>query len=98
MKLIDDLCPAPMWEQEEVVERVRHDDAWDLAGGPQARSFGANQGWLQVLNSQPKDSNAYYLLVRQYIAATLNLYSGADPAIVSPSLDFAYKLFSNPRA
>ena len=48
-----------------------YDEAWDIVGGPQALFFNANQGWLQVLDSQPEGGNAYYILARQYIAARL---------------------------
>jgi hypothetical protein len=73
-----------------------YDTTWDLTGGPQVSFFNANLGWLQVLTGKPEGGNAYYILARQYIAAKLNFYSGADITIVSPSMDFTETLFTQP--
>jgi hypothetical protein len=55
------------------------DATWlELAGGqgPDTLFFLSNMTWIQVFNTPPK-GNAYYQLAHQYMAAKLNILSGA---------------------
>lgn len=49
--------------------------------------------WYGGLLSNPKKRNAYFLLTRQYVTATLNVLNGAEPPpVVSDALGEAYSL------
>ena len=75
-----------------------HPEAWPAATPPNATFYTSGQTWLQVLGTPPK-GNAYYVLARQFIAATLNRASGAFvPANVQIALDAATTYFVDPAA
>lgn len=53
------------------------DPTWDILGGPDTPFFLSGQSYYEVLNTKVK-GNAYYILAHQYIAAELNMLTGAD--------------------
>lgn len=71
------------------------DDTWDMAGvDAEGTQFYLNGTWYEAMWTASK-GNAYYILSRQWIAATLNVYAGsAGPTEVQEALDFGEALFS----
>jgi hypothetical protein len=61
------------------------DPTWALIGEDTA-FFLSGQSWYQVLNASSSGGNAYYILAKQYIAASLNALSGAGS---TPAVDAA---------
>lgn len=54
------------------------DPTWNLlTNGPDTEFFLSGKTYIEVLNTQPKGGNAYYMLAHQYIAAELNMLAGA---------------------
>jgi len=68
------------------------DDTWDLVGGPSTAFFLSGQTWYQVFWTSPS-GNAYYNLAHQYMAAKLNVLSGADPTAAASAIASAEALF-----
>lgn len=72
-----------------------HTSAWPAGYDPNAPFFNSGKSWIQVLNTPPKGS-AYLILAHQYIAATLNIASGASmPPDVQTAYDDATNYFQN---
>ncbi|HSM16846.1 MAG TPA: hypothetical protein VK845_07600 [Gemmatimonadales bacterium] len=69
------------------------DATWDLVGGPNTAFFLSGQSWYQVFWTSPS-GNAYYNLAHQFMAAKLNVLSGANPTAVSSALASATTLFN----
>ena len=70
------------------------DPAWDLVGGPNATFYSSGKTWYQVFWTPPA-GNAYYNLAHQFMAARLNVLSGASTtAEVDASLAYAQTFFS----
>ena len=61
------------------------DPTWALIGEDTA-FFLSGQSWYQAINTNPQGGNAYYILAKQYIAAKLNVLSGAG---TTPAVDAA---------
>jgi hypothetical protein len=76
----------------------KSDPTWDLlAGGlgPDTTFFLSGQTWYEVFWTSPKKGNAYYNLAHQYMAAKLNLLSGAtSTAGVDAAITWAETFFS----
>jgi hypothetical protein len=60
---------------------------------PSGNFFLSGQTWLAVLETAPKQGNAYYILAHQYIAAVLNAKSASVPSNVSGALTNATTYF-----
>lgn len=68
--------------------------AWDLLPNQEDTIFfNSSQTWGQVIQTPPS-GNAYYILAREYIAATLNELSGANIEVVDNEMDLATALFN----
>ena len=70
------------------------DETWDdLASGPDTPFYSSGQSWYEVFWTSPK-GNAYYQLAHQYMAAKLNILSGAvAPSEVTDAISDAETLF-----
>ena len=65
-----------------------------LPSGPDTTFFLSNQTWIQVFNTSP-GGNAYYILAVQYMAAKLNMLSGASStSAVNSALAWATNFFN----
>jgi hypothetical protein len=70
---------------------------WNLVGGPNASFYNSGMSWIQLFETPPAGGNAYIQLAHQFMAARLNLLSGAStPTSVSQTLSWATQYFSNP--
>lgn len=86
------------WKTHSIYGPAAHPDlTWDLIlpSGPDTAFFSSGKSWLQVLQTNPARGNAYYILAHQWIAAVLNIFSGASstPA-VDAALVFGFNFFS----
>jgi hypothetical protein len=73
-----------------------HSDNWPTDYQPSAWFYSSGQTWLEVLGTEPKGGNAYYILAHQYIAAVLNKANGAYvPAGIESILDSAASWFDS---
>jgi hypothetical protein len=98
------------WKTHSIRGPAPFDDAWNLIEQPpyapgdadgikeaEAETFFfSNQTWYQVFWTPPSGGNAYYQLAHQYQAAVLNVLNGADPSVVSTTLNAALVLLNNP--
>lgn len=72
------------------------DDTWNLVGGPDTTFFLSGQSWYEVFWTPPKKGNAYYILAHQYMAARLNILSGAASLPeVDSAIAWATNFFNN---
>jgi hypothetical protein len=88
------------WKTHSVQGPAAHpDDTWNLIT-PLAENtpfYFSGQTYLQVLQTSPRNGNAYYILAHQYIAAKLNSLNGAVfPSNVQIAFNQATNLFNNP--
>jgi hypothetical protein len=60
---------------------------------PTGSFFLSGQSWHDVLETAPKNGNAYYILAHQYIAAVINAKSASAPANVSAAIASATTYF-----
>jgi len=85
------------WKTHSIYGPAAHPDpTWNkLPDGPNTQFFFSNQTYLEVLQTNPRGGNAYYILAHQYIAALLNQLSGASstPA-VDTALAWSFIFFS----
>lgn len=66
-----------------------HAGAWPEGYDPDSSFLGADDTWMEVLETPPR-GNAFYVLAHQYIAARLNVASGASaPSSVETALQDA---------
>lgn len=76
----------------------KSDPTWDLLPGglgPDTVFFLSGQTWYEVFWTSPKKGNAYYILAHQYMAAKLNILSGASStAAVDAAITWAETFFS----
>lgn len=73
-----------------------HTSAWPAPYSPSATFFTSGQTWMYNLSTPPKGGNAYLILAHQWIAATLNIASGASmPADVKTAYDAGTTWFQN---
>ena len=88
------------WKTHSIFGPAAHPDpTWNLIlpSGPTTPFFFSGQTYLQVLQTDPKGGNAYYILAHQYIAAVLNKLSGASTTLtVDAALIEAEAFFNNP--
>ena len=67
---------------------------WPAPYSPNALFFNSGKSWMTILGTPPKGGNAYIILAHQYIAATLNIASGASmPDDVKAAYDAATTYF-----
>ena len=60
---------------------------------PAGNFFLSGQTWLAVLETEPKQGNAYYILAHQYIAAAMNAKSASVPTAVATAIADATTYF-----
>jgi hypothetical protein len=71
-----------------------HTTVWPSPFLPSATFFNSGKTWLYELSAPPKGGDAYLILAHQWIAATLNIASGASvPAAVQSAYDSATNYF-----
>ena len=73
------------------------DETWNLIepNGVDSPFFISGQSYYQVLQTEPKGGNAYYILAHQYIAAELNMLNGASStAEVDAAMAWAENFFN----
>jgi hypothetical protein len=73
------------------------DDTWNLIqpNGVDSPFFSSGQTYYQVLQTEPKGGNAYYILAHQYIAAELNMLNDASStAEVDAAMAWAEDFFN----
>lgn len=81
------------WKTHSVYGPAPYDTSWVLLG-EDSTFFLSEQSNFEVLWTQPRGGNAYYILAHQYIATNLNLLNGADPSDVQEAFDDATELFN----
>jgi hypothetical protein len=73
-----------------------HPDAWPEGYDPDDRFYVSGMSWMQVFDTDPRPGNAYYILAHQYMAAVLNVASGAYvPAEIQQTLGDAEEWFAD---
>lgn len=81
------------WKTHSMYGPAPYDDTWALLG-EDTSFYLSGQTYYEVLWTAPKGGNAYYQLAHQYIAAKLNLLSGAaSTSAVDNAMDAAADLF-----
>lgn len=91
-----DVCTLTLgyWKTHSEFGPAAYDDTWALLpSGAGTPFYLSGSTWLEVFNTAPT-RNAYYQLAHQFMAATLNVLSGADPSAVSAELSAAEALFN----
>jgi len=81
------------WKTHSSFGPAPYDDTWALLGENTA-FFLSGQTYYQVLWTNPRGGNAYYILAHAYIAAKLNQLNGADISAVSTEIGAAEALFA----
>lgn len=77
----DDGCTLTpgYWKTHSEYGPAPYDDTWAmLTDGADTPFFGTGQTYYQVLWTEPRGGNAYYILAHAYIAAELNVLNGAS--------------------
>ncbi len=90
----DDGCALTpgYWKTHSKYGPAPYDNTWALVdpNGEDSEFFDTGQNWYEVLWTEPKGGNAYYILAHAYIAAALNEANGASvPAEVAAAMDDA---------
>ncbi|MFH0974009.1 MAG: hypothetical protein V1817_04460 [Candidatus Micrarchaeota archaeon] len=69
------------WKTHSEYGPAPYDSTWALVPslGEDTLLYASGKTWYQVFWTPPKKGNAWYILSHQYMAAKLNVYSGADP-------------------
>jgi hypothetical protein len=81
------------WKTHSIYGPAPHDPTWALIG-EDTPFFLSAQSYYEVLWTEPRGGNAYYILARAYIAARLNVLAGASvPSDVETVLNSAADLF-----
>jgi hypothetical protein len=83
------------WKTHSSYGPAPYDDTWAQIGEDTAFFF-SGQSYYDVLWTNPRGGNAYYILAHAYIAAELNELNGADFSTAQGAFDAATALFSNP--
>ena len=86
------------WKTHSSYGPAPEDPNWLLLGalGPDTPFFTSGQTWYQVFWTPPTKGNAYYILAHQYMAAKLNILSGADSTTaVDAAITFAETFFGS---
>ncbi|MCL6257685.1 hypothetical protein M3O96_01205 [Aquiflexum sp. TKW24L] len=77
------------WKTHSEFGPAQYDETWALlSNGASTPFYLSGSTWLQVFNTAPA-RNAYYQLAHHFMAAKLNVLSGADPSAVSAELNAA---------
>ncbi len=90
---VDVVCGCTLtpgyWKTHSKYGPAPSDARWNLItpSGPDTPFFSSGQTYIQVLNTPPSGGNVYYILSFQYIAAKLNMLSGASS---TPAVDSAF--------
>ncbi|HKI55523.1 MAG TPA: hypothetical protein VKB31_00110 [Trueperaceae bacterium] len=72
------------------------DPTWNDVGGPDATFFYSGMSWIELFNTPPSRGNAYIQLAHQYMAAVLNVDSGAAASPdVQAAMSWAHTYFDN---
>lgn len=76
----DDGCTRTQgyWQTHSTYGPAPYDSTWDAKQGGDAPFFGSSLTYIQTIQSSSKGGNAYFILAQQYIAAELNMISGAE--------------------
>jgi hypothetical protein len=86
------------WKTHSVYGPAPYDNTWAQIGsgvGEDTPFFSSGQSYYEVMWTNPK-KNAYYILAKQYVAATLNILNGADwLAIYGAMGDADFYLYNN---
>jgi predicted extracellular nuclease len=92
------ICDVPTpgyWKTHSEYGPAPYDDTWALLpDGADTPFFLSGQTYYEVLWTSPSGGNAYYILAQYYIAAKLNLLSGAYLGAVQTAFDAATVLFN----
>jgi hypothetical protein len=85
------------WKTHSKYGPAPYDDAWALLtpNGEDTIFYLSGQSYYNVLWTNPRGGNAYYILAHQYIAAVLNRLNGASSnATVNGALSWAATFFN----
>jgi hypothetical protein len=83
---VDVICPPPCegctltqgyWKTHSKYGPAPSDTTWEAKAGGDAEFFLTGLSYYEVLWTEPRGGNAYYILAHQYIAAELNQLNGA---------------------
>lgn len=94
VKCVDGCTLTPgYWKTHSSYGPAPYDDTWAKIGEGTS-FFLSGQSYYQVLWTPSAGGNAYYILARAYIAASLNILNGASaPTEVTAALDWAETFF-----
>lgn len=81
------------WKTHSAYGPAPYDSVWALLG-EDSTFFLSGKSFYQVLWTQPRHGNAYYMLAHVYVAANLNFLNGADPSAVLGVFEDATALFN----
>ena len=84
------------WQTHSAYGPAAHpDDTWDLlADGPDTVFFSSGSTYYEVLHTAPR-GDKWLILAQQYIAAELNLLSGADDRVIAEEMLAAEQLLAD---
>jgi hypothetical protein len=84
------------WKTHSSYGPAPSDPNWSLVGGPDAAFYFSGKSWHELFWTPPAGGNAYIQLAHQYMAAKLNILSGASttPA-VDAAITWAEAFFNN---
>ena len=80
------------WKTHSKYGPAPYDSGWALLG-EDSTFFLSDKSNYQVMWTQPKHGNAYYILAHQYVATDLNILNGADPTAVQEAFNESTALF-----
>jgi hypothetical protein len=80
------------WKTHSIFGPAPYDSTWALLG-EDSTFFLSNKSDYEVMWTQPRHGNAYYILAHQYIATDLNFLHGADPSEIQDAFNDATALF-----
>jgi hypothetical protein len=84
------------WKTHSKYGPAKYDPAWGVIG-EDTEFFHSGKTWFQVIRSNPRRGNVYYILAHQYIAARLNVAAGVFvPESVIDAINKATELFEDP--
>jgi hypothetical protein len=85
------------WKTHSSYGPAPSDDNWNLVGGPNTPFYFSGKSWYQLFWTPPAGGNAYIQLAHQYMAAKLNILSGASTtSAVDAAITAAEAFFNNP--
>jgi hypothetical protein len=84
------------WKTHSKYGPAKYDPTWKIIGEDQS-FFYSEQTWYEVIVTEPRKGNVYYILAHQYIAARLNELAGTTvPTEIAEAIAEATKLFDDP--